>query len=370
MKCEYLSVSRCRQYLECPRRYWFTYEEGIRSDADHLKFGRIIHRTLEEFHRGERQEDILDIFERKWRNEDLLPISFYQDGREILRRYTDDPDNFRFPILKDEHGPVLEREVRVEVAPGVPLVAVFDRIDEISDDTIEVVDYKTSRVPLDEYELEDDLQLKVYALVARKLYPQYEQVITTLNYLRHGRVSTLALSEEDEVVADYLAGVYERILSDNDPKPRINGFCSWCEGKDRCDAYQSVGRDSPGDLAEERRPEEIWRAYDRVSSSIRLLEKRKRDLVSRLRDAFRQMDVDSFTFGDREVYLAANTRTYYDFDKVARVVPHKDLHKVVYVKSDELEHLLAKDRDSLDYLKVTARRSFGPPIIRSRKARG
>src|SRR5437764_14831402 len=86
MIIHYLSASRLKKYLQCTQAYHEAYENKVRSDAIHLRFGTMIHTVFERWFQEDK--DIRDIYEEEWRNADVVDLQFYKDGIEIIENFT------------------------------------------------------------------------------------------------------------------------------------------------------------------------------------------------------------------------------------------------------------------------------------------
>jgi len=114
----------------------------------------------------------------------------------------------------------------------------IDRIDQDSDSSISVWDYKTGKLPFHdnvEKMMEEDLQVPIYAIIASNRNPFAEQIRAGLIYVKYSKIFDIVWTKNK------LAGVENRIVAiinkaknDNDLLPRINNLCSWCEYRTVC----------------------------------------------------------------------------------------------------------------------------------------
>lgn len=199
-----LSPSKLACYLACPHRYYWTYEsdkgQWFLRARSYFSFGLSLHRTLEEFHRGREvgvptAEQILSTYDEKWIDagygsaEDMA--NAYGEGKEILQRIAE--EEAAAPLA----GTVLQIEKSLRKAMGEwDLVGRADRIDELEDGTICVVDYKSGRSHVDEEQIAKDIAMGAYALMTRDLYPD-RQVAATIHALRSGEKATHRFSNEE-----------------------------------------------------------------------------------------------------------------------------------------------------------------------------
>jgi DNA helicase-2/ATP-dependent DNA helicase PcrA len=167
-----LSASALDRYERCPMQYLLSAGWHIRGKAHAaLTFGSVMHTTLREmvsaWQRGQAMDmaDVEIIYAREWSGagfEDAYQEEEYRRaGLEQLRTFHE----------KHRASPpnVLELEWPFELAlpHNVVIKGRIDRIDRLSDGTVEIVDYKTGSVkkPLD---AKKSLQLSIYALAVKE----------------------------------------------------------------------------------------------------------------------------------------------------------------------------------------------------------
>lgn len=113
------------------------------------------------------------------------------EGREIIQAYIDDLES------RPGLGTVLfvEKTLRYDMGE-FSLVGRLDRVDEHSDGTLEIIDYKTGRTSVTQDEVETDLALSCYQLLLKHAYPE-RRVIATMIALKGGMRASAEVSEED-----------------------------------------------------------------------------------------------------------------------------------------------------------------------------
>lgn len=242
-----LTPSKLRQYLLCPQQYKLgAIDRKTRPlhTSSALSFGISMHAALEEIFRPSQPQGTQVNFEqillRHWKANDYADEQdgkrHFEEGIDILRKYT-------YATVQDM-GTVVGTEIflsRLLNLNGtrVKFGCKADRIDLLSDGTLEVVDYKTSareEIP-SQTVLITDLPTFVYYLLARVTYPDHPcagvsyvnlrtLVKTTVRYDKPVLLSNkLSLIN---VVHQIEAGSFE---------PRPNGTCSWCQVRDWCPAF-------------------------------------------------------------------------------------------------------------------------------------
>lgn len=195
------SYSRLSDYETCPARYKARYidkiDEGPRPAADR---GTELHQKIEDYLLG--KADLPDMFE---------PFKGYID--EIRAQ----------PTLQIEGKWALDRDWQ-----KAPWEAGWWRgkLDAFwtEGEVAQVVDWKTGRV----YDSNRD-QMRLYATVARALYPEIEQVNVTLVYLDlREAIGDTFFADDTNAFRNQFTGRAARMEQDTTFAPRRNPFCKWC----------------------------------------------------------------------------------------------------------------------------------------------
>jgi len=79
----------------------------------------------------------------------------------------------------------IEKEFHIELDNGIPIYGFIDIVSELDEDTVEIIDWKFGKWQLPQDEAIYDIQLRMYAVAASILYPQYKNIICTLEYPRY-----------------------------------------------------------------------------------------------------------------------------------------------------------------------------------------
>jgi len=188
MEIKRLSATAIRDFLQCALKLVFRYDREISSvKNDHMKIGIAVHEALEQFTRrmlakksfpdASDYEFAITSFMNAATREGLETMSFYSDGKKIVTDYLDKYDPSE-EILDVEH------RFKIITPEGVPIVGAIDKVVKINDDTIAIIDYKTSRTAMTNWELRDDIQLSMYDLAASLIWPEYTNRLLYLDYVR------------------------------------------------------------------------------------------------------------------------------------------------------------------------------------------
>lgn len=244
--------SRLSCYLDCPRRYRFTYLDRPPPAKGppwaHNSFGAAVHTTLANWWKAPRERRTVahaaELLEAAWLldgyRDDAQRSRAMERAREMVTRYVQrlDPD--------DE--PVgVERTVALKTNRA----ALFGRVDRIDDrpgEGLVIVDYKTGRQVLTLDDARSSLALAIYAVgAARTLRRPCRRV--ELHHLPSGSVlawdhteAGLArhLARADSVAGD-IADLDERFRAGVDAAeadrmypPTVGPLCGWCDFNRSC----------------------------------------------------------------------------------------------------------------------------------------
>jgi CRISPR/Cas system-associated exonuclease Cas4 (RecB family) len=125
-----------------------------------------------------------------------------------------------------------EKEFSVNIDNDI-LIGRIDRIDKV-DDTYIVIDYKTGNSEVD---LENSIQLYIYAYVVFKLY-QAQKIIVSYVYIdKNTTVSNTYFIYDFEHIENLIRSYIAAIKNDNTFLPRINIYCLSCPYNNICSAF-------------------------------------------------------------------------------------------------------------------------------------
>lgn len=285
----YIRSSSYNNYDYCQMQYFITYVLGHYADSGKkAELGTIVHKTLEvlaalkkatqELKPRQKYLEIEDDAIGKYRIDkslllldetvnDILEKSFTSYASQSKHEWTKsdkkecaklvwntlkfnggqfDPRNRdiidpepHFDIPIEEDWAKFTYEIDGKTVNGqLAIKGTIDLVTKVSDDTVEVVDWKTGRrldwatgEEKDAVKLSKDAQLLLYNYAISKLYPQYKQAIMTIYFIKDGGPFSLCFDKSDqEKFLKMLKNRFEQIRVNNTPKPidpsRSNWKCS------------------------------------------------------------------------------------------------------------------------------------------------
>jgi len=235
-----LSASAIDQYERCPLAYklnrdWRIPEEPVAR----MQFGAAMHLAIKAHFDGvsagrPRVEEtviacFLDEFAKTKIDEEIQRELYEKEGREQLTR-------FLRSNLATPRGKILQTEQSFPFAVGNATVRTrMDRLDQVRDDEVAIVDYKTGK-PKTQEDADDSLQLSIYALAARHMGLKAASLVfinlENCTAVESSRTADQLRKTEDKVVevaAKIAAGEF-------DPKPSL--ACNGCSYHGICPAHE------------------------------------------------------------------------------------------------------------------------------------
>ena len=161
----------------------------------------------------------------------------------------------------------------------------IDRVDRIADDAIRIRDYKSTRLPPRREDVEESLQLAIYDLAARQLWPWAKRVELAFDLLRHDVVIRTERSvAQRDATRQYLAATVAQIRRDRDAPAQPSTLCTTCDQRSHCAAYADMraGKREHAGAAPEDLPA-VAREREELGAVLKALVVRKDELDGILR---------------------------------------------------------------------------------------
>lgn len=377
-----LSATRVNTFLSCKQKYWFSYVEHLPKVANPaFKLGTACHETLEfagiiwkeksEFTKSDIKK-IMDKYDVVSIQEGITEMTIHKEGRDLVKKRLNNFTvgqkiidlEFKFGFGKGTKD--------VTTDDGIPLIGAIDKVEEIDQDTLLIVDYKTSKTAPTSDQIKGDLQLSIYDLVAHKVWPQYKRIILSLDFLKHDILYTYRTDEEREEFSDYLTQVYNQMvgLKEGNVKASLNIFCPWCDFKEYCSTYQKACKKSKYDFLSVMKytDERLVSEWSTVKSIKKILEVRERELGQVIIEKIKR-DSKNLISGDDQVYIRQNSRINYDVDTILKVIPVEELSKVVSINKSRVEKYMDSNPAVKTTISNTAITNYTSPFLMLKKNR-
>ena len=259
--------TRMVTWLDCPRKYRFTYLDRRRKGAPwaHNSVGAAVHNALRDWWSLPRErrtpESAEELVARAWMTDGFLDDAQADEWRGRAAAMT---ASYAAGLDPDDEPVGVERTVST-ATHGMALSGRVDRIDLRNSgdggDELVIVDYKTGRRPLTDDDARSSLALAVYVVAARRTLRRRSRRVE-LHHLPTGTVAAFEHSEEslgrhlrraEEIAHDASAAdtVWREQLSplaedaaagDADAieaidavlPPVVGPMCAWCDFRQQC----------------------------------------------------------------------------------------------------------------------------------------
>jgi len=368
-KNQHLSVSRLKLYEQCARAFFYRYVANIKDITDAApqsseaaNFGTMLHAALELVYRWIVEEEYAGRFPEgemivaykevwraaarlaetsDWRGAPLTGVGLYHEGIQILRTFAQStPWVNHFDIL------AVEQEFNIDVG-GFKVNGFIDRIDKLDDDTISIVDYKSSRLLFTKSDLETDLQMSIYGLAARSLYPWAKRVKFIFRMLRHDIDQPVYRDRKTiDDAAGYVVALGKRTETDKLWEPTLNENCGYCDHRKRCEKYQAAvaGKHDYARAVDLNDLDAVAIEREAVANIAKIAYGRRDELDTILKAALDQAQTEALEVGGRRYRYINQKETTYDAAKILEAFKRigVDAAEILTVKTEKaLDELLA-----------------------------
>lgn len=374
MECEYISASRADLYEACALRYHARYKLRVRGQgSDALDTGLFVHKCLEEFYDPEHDRSVDECIEIAKKEHEVTSFEGFQESIDMFHGVVTKYPKDMFIVIDTEI------EADLTFPSGLRIFGRIDRIDYIDDVTVRVLDYKTGKYTATFDEIQSGHQSNLYALWIFNT-PEFdgiEVVEFAIHYTRDNIIKPVTITrEESEKYKEYLEFLYEQILRNENPQPRLNNFCWNCEYRGECPLYKNFVNAMLNDKEffedvdmDNIKVEDVVNASQKLGVATSILKNEKQVLDSWIISMIQSRDIKSV---DGEEYTASLTTKKYvknDFDVVKRVAEDRrvNLKKVFKVDNGSVSKTFAKDSEALNIIESAAKVDHGNPYITMKK---
>lgn len=228
LNVDYLSYSQIETFRTCPLHFKLKYLLNVPTPASaSASFGTSVHAALKEFFEtlklnpglagqtSDLENLIVGLLEKNWVNggykNKKYESDFLQKGKDYLKGFLKYGFNPSRPPL------VLEQPFTVPVGKDLKIGGRIDRVDDLGNGEIEIIDYKTGATIPSKREVDKNLQLSFYALAATKIpYEPFarkpEKIKLSLYFLdEQEKISTTRNAKQLEEAAEEIRKVKEEI---------------------------------------------------------------------------------------------------------------------------------------------------------------
>ncbi len=367
-KNQHLSYSRLSRFETCPLSYRLHYIEKKQAEPGlPLRFGKTIHAVLERLIKevvdDERtgplsEERAIELYREAWGAERLTGMDVFAEGLAILRRFIAEQG-----VVDHRDVLAIEKEFRLPVGP-FEVLGFIDRVDWIDDETVEVIDYKTNHQLFTRDEVDTSLQMSLYEVAVRRLWPWAKKVKLTFWMLRHGvRQETTRTEEQLADALAYVETLGRQTETATEYPARLNTNCSYCDHRKQCPAYADALKGKREFIVEDLADlEGVAREREEVARLAKALYARKEELEDILKAQLKERD--ELVLGGVRYRMFATTSLDYPLEPTLTL-----LADATGLSRDEvLGKLGAIDKKALDALLKSLGKKLDKPRVSLLKA--
>lgn len=367
-KNQHLSYSRLSRFETCPLSYRLHYIEKQHAEPGlPLRFGKTIHAVLERLIKevvdDERtgplsEERAIELYREAWGAEQLTGLDVFAEGLAILRRFIAEQG-----VVDHRDVLAIEKEFRLPVGP-FEVLGFIDRVDWIDDETVEVIDYKTNHQLFTRDEVDTSLQMSLYEVAVRRLWPWAKKVKLTFWMLRHGvRQETTRTEEQLADALAYVETLGRQTETATEYPARLNSNCSYCDHRKQCPTYADALKGKREFIVEDLADlEGVAREREEVARLAKALYARKEELEDILKAQLKERD--ELVLGGVRYRMFATTSLDYPLEPTLSL-----LADATGLSRDEvLGKLGAIDKKALDALLKSLGKKLDKPRVSLLKA--
>lgn len=372
----YLRQSMINLYLQCPDKFYETYENGYAEDSIFTKVGTAIHGIMEDYFNDQDNADVPSLFQKWWTEHAAPDWDWYRDWERMVKAYFERLGNRKPNVI------ATELEFRTRIA-GVPVSGTIDRIDRIDERTIEIIDYKTNFRPWTEAELQESIQFHLYSLAVRTEEVreelrkrgdsgEFDTVICTYDMLRLGYRQRVQYDEEELAsFARWMKMIWTRMLSGADRKPKLNPYCGHCQKRHRCPLYQQeLNSPVPTIPTENLDIEQLLQEREQLANRKKLIDGRLGEVeqLIKLKIAENQ---GSLVVGEYEWSTKSSPRYHYSTKDVFRVLAMNGkgdlIPDIANISNTALQRALKGHQQILEQIEQYKQVTYTSPSINKKK---
>lgn len=367
-----LSPTAIKVWGSCPARFVASsLNRPPRGKAEAADLGSAVHQALEFFVKGCYLEKttqptlklLLSLYMEAYASYFGEDASMYQDGVDMLKQW--------FAVTEWEpNREVLSCEVKstypltgIPGHPGItiPFNYIYDRKDKLTYEVydhetgemttvydIEIVDYKTWRMPRKAEDLDKEIQVRLYAVAAMIEHPDARRIWVTLDQIRYGSIG--AVFTRDQCVQAFLflrkvaADVLDTLTSEEPLPERINDECRYCIRKLECTTLRRHG--ASGGVLAMSDPDRAALELAEIQNRIKGLASLEAELQMYLLREADERGVPEWTTPDGvKVQLTISKQRGVDPQRVAQIIGAERFAELGKINIGVLDKLLAPASD-------------------------
>lgn len=337
MRVETMSYSFMEAFLRCPLQHHFKYsdkKEPRVTDETNLRFGQLVHSVLENIRKSGMNIDDATAQAIKDMEFDVLP-SMITDAKDLVKIWLKSADMSGMVAQTEWHfdRPLLGKNFRMN--------GYIDLIENMPDGTMRITDYKTGYTIYTYEDLQNSLQLLMYAVVA---FDEWHPAGIEICYdmIRMCRI-TYRITKLDIIrTIDRIERIRSMIEACTDPKPKLGAHCGYCAYNHHCKAFLDL-KDMSKDalvIPEEGNVEGMVRGYNKIYQIYKATEARKDQAKALLEGFMTENNRPVIDLGDVRAKMRFSTSLEYNPVIVTEILSKDDLPKVISVEKRRMDDFI------------------------------
>lgn len=254
----HLSASSIQSYMGCGLQYRFYKIDKFQREytSDNLVFGSMMHKVLADYNQEKLMgnfmsaQELMDLFEAYWidgvQNKPDIKYSKGKNFEGLLNKGKEMIETFINQVPRDAYEVVAIEEPFKFYIDGldIPMIGIMDLVEKDENDTIIITDYKTMSSSITLNEIDQNFQLSVYYMAARKNGYADNDIVLKLDCLFKTKVPQFKQvytyrNEDDEKRATKKIKETWKAIQFGVFLPTGEGTwrCKYCEYKSYCDNW-------------------------------------------------------------------------------------------------------------------------------------
>ncbi len=364
-----ISYSAMDLFLTCQLSHNLKYVkklDPIRGDQTALHFGSLVHRALEVIRRDPDPDMVAEFVDKAagYMKFDVKP-SMINEAKEILKDWVMDRD-FTPDVMNIEW-----RFDRQLPSADFRINGFIDLIEVDDDGVMNIIDYKGGNWIYYREELEDSLQLMMYAIA---VWDEWRPKAINIGYdmVKFNRIVRRVTRSDMVESIKRIKNIKSMIENCRNPIAELSQKCSWCERRYKCETFMSLPKHEQDFLV--IKSDDIGRnirEFNRLQNLEKAVKTRKNELKSNIEMAVSNHDEPVLDLGDIKARLIYGKERVYDPGVVAGLIPIEDVGLVMEVKKGKMDSYMkqALERGDMtnpdrDMIITTADTKYKRPWLR------
>lgn len=375
MRFKTISYSAMDLFLTCQLSHNLKYVKKvapIKGDQTALHFGSLVHSALEGIRRDPDPEMVGEFVDKAAGTMKFdVKSSMITEAKEILNDWVLDRD-FTPDVLSIEW-----RFDRQLPSADFRINGFIDLIEVDDDGVMNIIDYKSGNWIYHREELEDSLQLMMYAIA---VWDEWRPSAINIGYdmVKFNRIVRRVTRSDMIESIKRIKNIKSTIDNCRNPIAELSQKCSWCERRYKCNAFMSLSESEQNFLV--IKSKDIGRnvrEFNRLQNLEKAVKIKKDELKSNIEMAISNHDEPVLDLGDIKARLIYSKDQVYDPGVVASLIPIEDIGLVMEVKKGKMDSYIKRSLEQgnltnpdRDMIITTADTRYKRPYLRVDAVKG